>query len=309
MRKRYGTSKNKNSMHQNNQNQHIPVLLEETLKYLDPKPGETYLDLTAGYGGHAHAVLERTLQAPATLVDRDSAAINSLKETFTGKAIDIIRGDFLSVSRHLHSLDKRYDMVLADIGLSSPHLNTGARGFSIQHDSPLDMRMDTRQELTAAIIVNTYDEADLTDLFRRYGEEPKAQAIARMIVQNRPVMTTSQLAGLVERVWPKGKSRTHPATRVFQALRIAVNDELTQLEQALPIWIELLENDGRLAVISFHSLEDRIVKRALAEASAGVYDARLRLLTKHPVTAGSEELAFNPRARSAKLRAAAKINT
>jgi len=296
-------------MHQNNQNLHIPVLLEEILQYLSPKPGETYLDLTAGYGGHASAVLERTLQAPATLVDRDDTAIKSLEETFTGKTIDIIRGDFLSVSRSLHSLDKRYDMVLADLGLSSPHLNTGARGFSIQHDSQLDMRMDTRQELTAADIVNTYDEADLAEIFRRYGEEPKAATIARIIVQNRPVRTTGQLAGLVEHVWPKGKSRTHPATRVFQALRIVVNDELAQLEQALPIWIDLLNEGGRLAVISFHSLEDRIVKQALAEESAGVYDARLKLLTKHPVTAGSKEIAFNPRARSAKLRAAAKINT
>jgi len=296
-------------MHQNNQNIHIPVLLEETLEYLSPDPGEIYLDLTAGYGGHAKAVLERTLDAPAVLVDRDETAITHLRQTIKGENVELRHGDFLQASRELLEAGRQFDLVLADLGISSPHLNTEDRGFAIQHDAPLDMRMDRRQPLTAATIVNTYSEAELAELFKRYGEEPKSVRIARLVVQNRPIQTTGQLAALVLKVWPRKGSKVHPATRVFQALRIAVNDELVQTELALPIWIDLLKPGGRIVVISFHSLEDRIVKRAFAEAGGSTYDARLRILTKHPITAGSEEIVFNPRARSAKLRAAVKINT
>jgi 16S rRNA (cytosine1402-N4)-methyltransferase len=166
--------------------------------------------------------------------------------------------------------------------------------------------MDQRQDLTADTIVNTYSEADLADVLRRFGEEPKARQIAQMIVEARPLHTTAELAAIAARVWPK-RSRVHPATRTFQALRIAVNDELGQLEQALPLWFELLAPGGRLAVISFHSLEDRLVKQAIQEVAGDRYDADLQLLTKHPVTAKPSELVFNPRARSAKLRAAVKI--
>jgi 16S rRNA (cytosine1402-N4)-methyltransferase len=166
--------------------------------------------------------------------------------------------------------------------------------------------MDQTQALTAETVVNTYAESDLATLIKQYGEEPKSRQIASLIVNNRPFHTTTQLAQVVAKAWP-GYSRVHPATRTFQALRIAVNDELELLRQSLPIWIDaLLAPGGRIAVISFHSLEDRIVKEALKTASGDRYDATLQLLTKKPVTAGDDELVFNPRARSAKLRAALK---
>jgi 16S rRNA (cytosine1402-N4)-methyltransferase len=299
-------------MHQDkNQNQsnndlHEPVLLGEVLHYLSPQRGESYLDLTAGYGGHASAILETT-EAPAsmTLVDRDDNAVQELTKRFTGD-VDIRHQDFLSASRELVDEQRTFDMILADLGVSSPHLNEADRGFSLQHDGPLDMRMDRTQELSAETIVNTYTEAELADILWRYGEEPKARQIARLLKHERPITTTSQLAAIVSRAWP-GHSRVHPATRTFQALRIAVNDELHMLEHSLPLWLELLAPGGRLAVISFHSLEDGLVKKVLAENSGVRYDSDLRLLTKRPVTAGPQELATNPRARSAKLRAAAKI--
>ena len=169
------------------------------------------------------------------------------------------------------------------------------------------MRMDQSQALTAEAIVNSYSQAKLTDILKRYGEEPKAAQIARTIVESRPIGTTDQLAAIAARAWP-GRSRVHPATRTFQALRIAVNDELSLLEHSLPLWFELLAPGGRIAIISFHSLEDRLVKQALQEVAGDRYDAELRLLTKRPVVAQPSELVFNPRARSAKLRAAVKIN-
>jgi 16S rRNA (cytosine1402-N4)-methyltransferase len=168
--------------------------------------------------------------------------------------------------------------------------------------------MDQRQEITAADIVNTYSEAELIEILSTYGEEPKARTIARLIIEHRPYATTTHLATIVARAWP-GHSKVHPATRTFQALRIATNDELNLVAQSLPLWIDLLAPKGRLAVISFHSLEDRLVKKAFAEASGNRYDAKLTLVTKHPITANTTELVLNPRARSAKLRVAAKINT
>lgn len=280
-------------------------MLEEVLRYLDPKEGESYLDLTAGYGGHATAVLQKTGSLDRmVLVDRDAKAVNELRQTF-GDQTNILQTDFYSAAKQLLDEGKQFDCILADIGVSSPHLDNASRGFSLKAEGPLDMRMDQSQPLTAELIVNTYSEEQLTDLLRKYGEEPKARAIAQVITQNRPLKTTTELAALVKTVWP-GQSKVHPATRTFQALRIAVNDELHLLEQALPLWAALLKPGGRLAVISFHSLEDRIVKRFFAEHSGNRYDAELQLLTKSPVTASNEELAFNPRARSAKLRAAAK---
>lgn len=299
-------------MHQNkyqNKNiRHEPVLLLEVLHYLDPKAGETYLDLTAGYGGHAREVLERTGSlTPATLVDRDQNAINELKKAFKSSEANLVRQDFLSASHDLHAEGRHFDLILVDLGVSSPHLNEGERGFAINTTGPLDMRMDQSQELTASRIVNTYSEAALADLIAGNGEEPKARQIAKLIVDNRPITSTTQLAEVVAKAWP-GHSRVHPATRTFQAIRIAVNDELAQLEKSLPIWFKLLNPGGRLAVISFHSLEDRIVKQAMREYAGEGFDSELELLTKRPVTASPEEIAFNPRARSAKLRAAAKIN-
>lgn len=298
-------------MHQTNdhlnQNHHIPVLLEPVLKYLDPQAGETYLDLTGGYGGHASAILDKTTNpSGATLVDRDSNAIAELTAKFAGQGTRIKQADFYTASRELAEQGSTFDLILADLGVSSPHLNQASRGFSIIQDGPLDMRMDQTQTLTAEIMVNTYAEDELADLIKRYGEEPKSRQIASLIVQNRPFHTTTQLAQVVKKAWP-GHSKVHPATRTFQALRIAVNDELELLRKSLPIWIEnLLAPNGRIAIISFHSLEDRIVKEALKQASGDRYDATLQLLTKKPVVADENEIVFNPRARSAKLRAALK---
>jgi 16S rRNA (cytosine1402-N4)-methyltransferase len=291
--------------HQNTTKRHEPVLLDEVLRYLDPRAGESYLDLTAGYGGHARAVLART-HGQAVLVDRDERAVEVLQELFPERTVSLRQQDFLTASRELLAEKRQFDLILADVGVSSPHLNEGKRGFAINSTGPLDMRMDQSQELTAETIVNTYSEADLSDILRRYGEEPKADRIAEAIAGARPLRTTDQLAAIAARAWP-GRSRVHPATRTFQALRIAVNDELGQLERSLPLWFELLRPGGRIAVISFHSLEDRLVKRALQDVSGDRYDAELRLLTKRAVTAASTETVFNPRARSAKLRAAVKI--
>lgn len=288
--------------HDGHQSLHLPVLVAETLQYLDPQAGDSYLDLTAGYGGHADAILERTGNAAqAVLIDRDHHAVKTLQERFSGSGAQIIHTDFLSASRKFTDEDRTFDVILADLGVSSPHLNEADRGFAFAAEGPLDMRMDQTQQLTAADIVNRYPPAALADILTRYGDEPKARRIAQLIVEHRPFATTTQLANVVAKAWP-GHSTVHPATRTFQAIRIAVNDELGLIEQSLPLWIDLLKPGGRLAVISFHSLEDRLVKRAFQEVGEG-YDARVQVLTKHPVTAGDEELVFNPRARSAKLRA------
>jgi 16S rRNA (cytosine1402-N4)-methyltransferase len=293
-------------MHQEN-HLHQPVLLTPVLQYLDPKAGDSYLDLTGGYGGHAAAVLDITKNpTDSVLVDRDSNAIKELQERFAGQGVGLLHKDFLSASRQLQSEGKQFDVILADLGVSSPHLNQASRGFSIKADGPLDMRMDQDQSLTAEEMVNTYSKEELEKILKQYGEEPKARAIASLIVEHRPFHTTHQLAQIVAKAWP-GYSKVHPATRTFQALRIAVNDELELLRKSLPIWMDdLLAPGGRLAIISFHSLEDRLVKEAFAEKAGDRYDANLRLLTKKPVVGDESEIVFNPRARSAKLRAAVK---
>jgi len=292
--------------HQNKNNQHVPVLLEQVMQYLDPQPGESYLDLTAGYGGHAAAVLSVT-NSPTTsvLVDRDAHAIRELEQQFGERGVDLRWQDFLSASNELAAEGRQFDLILADLGVSSPHLNVAERGFAFSTTGPLDMRMDQRQPLTAETIVNSWSAADLIDLLKRYGEEPKARLVAQLIIDNRPHRTTSELAAVVAKAWP-GHSRVHPATRTFQALRIAVNDELGLLSRSIPLWLSMLNNGGRIVIISFHSLEDRIVKQSLSDASGERYDADLRLLTKRPVTGNPTELVSNPRARSAKLRAAVK---
>ena len=288
----------------NNNQKHIPVLLDEVLQYLEPSKGDRYLDLTAGYGGHASKILERTkLPEGAVLVDRDQNAVDELIKTFGGTGAQIRQQDFLSASEELVRQEKHFDVILADLGVSSPHLNEASRGFALNATGPLDMRMDQDQSLSAETIVNSYSEADLAGILKRYGEEPKARQIARLIVGNRPIMTTTDLALVVARAWP-GHSRVHPATRTFQALRIAVNNELELLEHSMPLWLQLLAPGGRIGVISFHSLEDRIVKRMFSEVSGDRYDANFHLLTKRPVTASPNELVYNPRARSAKLRVA-----
>jgi 16S rRNA (cytosine1402-N4)-methyltransferase len=293
-------------MHQEN-HLHQPVLLRPVLQYLDPKSGDSYLDLTGGYGGHAGAVLDITRRPQdSVLVDRDNNAIAELEKRFKGQGIEFLHADFLSASRELQSKGRTFDLILADLGVSSPHLNQASRGFSIKADGPLDMRMDQTQALTAEEMVNTYSKEELEKILKQYGEEPKARQIASLIVAHRPFQTTKELAIVVATAWP-GYSRVHPATRTFQALRIAVNDELELLRKSLPIWMDdLLAPGGRIVIISFHSLEDRLVKQAFSDKAGDRYDATLRLLTKKPVTGDESEIVFNPRARSAKLRAAAK---
>ncbi|SRR6266568_4523306 len=293
-------------MHQDNQNHfHMPVLLAQVLQYLAPQEGDSYLDLTGGYGGHAAAILACTKQpAKAVLVDRDEAAIAELTTRFGGEP-ELRHQNFLEASQALAGAGKSFDLILADLGVSSPHLNEASRGFAINQDGPLDMRMDQSQSLTAAYVVNTYSKEALTDILKRYGEEPKAAQVAQAIIEHRPLHTTSELAHIVAKLWP-GHSKVHPATRTFQALRVAVNDELELLRLALPIWIKLLKPGGRIAVISFHSLEDRLVKQAFQEAGGERYDAELTILTKRPVSGDQSEIVLNPRARSAKLRAALK---
>ncbi len=276
------------------------------MQYLNPQPGDSLLDLTAGYGGHATAILAKT-SSPKTsvLIDRDANAIRELEQQLGGRGVTLRWQDFLSASDELAAEGQQFDLILADLGVSSPHLNVAERGFAFSITGPLDMRMDQRQSLTAETIVNSWSAKELIDILKRYGEEPKARAIAQLIIDNRPHRTTSELAAVVAQAWP-GYSRVHPATRTFQALRIAVNDELGLLERSIPLWLSLLKPGGRIVIISFHSLEDRIVKQVLSEASGERYDADLLLLTKRPATASPSELVSNPRARSAKLRAAAK---
>ena len=291
---------------QNTNQKHIPVLLDEVLEYLDPKEGDSYLDLTAGYGGHASVVLGKTGNyRSSVLVDRDQNAIDELTRNFGTSDIELRKQDFYTASQELLDSGRKFDLILADLGVSSPHLNEAKRGFAIQADGPLDMRMDQHQMLNAATIVNSYDEQELYEMLKLYGEEPKARQIAKLIIDARPLSTTTELAQTVAKAWP-GHSRVHPATRTFQAIRIAVNDELGLLERSIPIWVKSLNPEGRLVVISFHSLEDRIVKQALQSVSGNRYDAEMHLLTKKPIIAASHETVHNPRARSAKLRAAVK---
>lgn len=286
---------------------HVPVLLESTLKLLDPKEGESYLDLTAGYGGHATQILARTNSyANAVLVDRDEYAIARL-ERFADKGTRRMATDFLTAARQLVEEKAQFDMILADLGVSSPQLDMSERGFSFSSNGPLDMRMDRRQALSAEVVVNTYSLPQLVEIIMRYGEEPRAFAVraAEAIVTTRPLRTTRQLADLIKQHHRGRWKRIHPATRTFQALRIEVNQELTQIEQLLPLLPRLLKEGGRVGVISFHSLEDRLVKRYFAEQGRSGYEAELAVLTKKPLDGATYDV-HNPRSRSAKLRAAVK---
>ena len=294
-------------MHTKQYSIHVPVLLESVVKHLHPKAGESYADMTAGYGGHAQAILEKT-EAPkqAVLVDRDSEAIEAL-QPLAGDGVGLLQTDFVSASQMLAKEGRKFDMILADLGVSSLHFDKQDRGFSFKHNAPLDMRMDSRQALTAADIVNTYSPEQLLTILREYGEEPRSKRIVAMLCARRPFTHTSELAEAIAAALP-GRGKIHPATRTFQALRIAVNDELGMLKQAIPVWLDLLAPGGRLGIISFHSLEDRIVKQAFASVSGDRYDAQYQLLTSKPVVADDAEIASNPRARSAKFRAVANKN-
>ena len=289
---------------------HIPVLLSEVLAGLQPQLNDKYLDLTAGYGGHAEKILDVTQNyKDSVLIDRDEYAYEYLKEKFKGRSITILHSDFYSSMLQLLESGKTFDIVLADFGVSSPQLDMGERGFSFTKEAPLDMRMDQRQKLTADQIVNRWSERDLGDLFIKYGEIPKGSArmYARVIVHHRPIHSTIELAELI-RTRIHGYSKTHPATRVFQAIRIAVNDELGEIERSLPLLPDLLNQNGRLAIITFHSLEDRLVKEFLKSETSNGEESRLEVENKKPITAGNEELFINPRSRSAKLRVARKRN-
>lgn len=287
--------------------QHVPVLLDKVLELLNPKSGENYLDLTAGYGGHATEILRRTENYQASvLVDRDINAINALKP-FEEKGVRLIHDDFLATVKELIKEGRKYSLLLVDLGVSSPQLDRATRGFSFRNDGPLDMRMDSRQELTAAKVINSYTEEDLTNIIVKYGEEPYnyAKRIAGTIIAGRPIESTGQLSELIERSHRGRRKKIHPATRTFQAVRIHVNDELSQVEQLMPLLPELLATGGRVGIISFHSLEDRIVKRYFADQAASGYEAELNILTKKPID-GSTYDVHNPRSRSAKLRVAVK---
>jgi len=288
---------------------HIPVLLSAVLDVLKPQKGDTYLDLTAGYGGHASAVIDKIGSANlAILVDRDESAIAALKPLQEAGA-RLIKSDYASAATELSKAGERFDLILLDIGVSSPQLDVPERGFSFMAEGPLDMRMDPSTGVSAASLLNGIKREKLIRILREYGEEPKAPRIADAIIAARPLATTSSLAKLVLHVYKGkyiGKKKMHPATRTFQAVRIAVNDELAQLASTLDLLPDLLKPDGRVAIISFHSLEDRLVKQAFKEQAEAGYEATLKILTPTPISGETEDV-NNPRARSAKLRAAVKI--
>ncbi|MBR2989681.1 16S rRNA (cytosine(1402)-N(4))-methyltransferase RsmH [Candidatus Saccharibacteria bacterium] len=286
---------------------HKPVLLSEVLSVLEPQPNEAYLDLTAGYAGHASAILDVTRNYKnSALVDRDDYAVKILKGKYKSEPIEILHMDFYSAALQLLQCGKTYDLILADFGVSSPQLDQGERGFSFMNDGPLDMRMDRRQDLTAAEIINHWSERELVEIFEKYGEMSPgfSQKVARVIRLNRPFETTGQLADVIAK--NTAKSRIHPATRVFQAIRIVVNDELGLIEKTLPLLPRLLKPGGRLAIITFHSLEDRLVKDYFKKASSLGEESELIIINKKPITAEKLELVNNPRSRSAKLRGAYK---
>ena len=287
---------------------HKPVLLSEVLEVLKPRPGESYLDLTAGYGGHSSEILAVTRNyKESVLVDRDSFACEFLKGKYKSEPIRIVNEDFYSAVLHEIECGNTFDMVLADFGVSSPQLDRSERGFSFSKDGPLDMRMDQSQSLTAERVVNRYGEKELSELFVKYGEEKPgfSKKIAREIVHHRPFKSTGELAELIRK--KSGFSRVHPATKIFQAIRIEVNDELSVIEKTLPLIPKVLKPGGRIAIITFHSLEDRLVKEYFKKASSFGEESELVILTKTPKVAGETELIINPRARSAKLRAAKRI--
>jgi 16S rRNA (cytosine1402-N4)-methyltransferase len=289
---------------------HVPVLSQDVIRYLDVREGGTYLDCTVGLAGHASQIA-RLLGPSGHLIgfDRDPKALElagqnlqAVAEELGGRMpkVTLIGEAFSKAAGHVEPAS--LDGLLADFGVSSMQIDEPGRGFSFQTDGPLDMRQDTRQGMTAAQVVNEMDERDLANLIYEYGEERRSRRIARAIVRARPVTTTGQLARIVAGSAPAMKSeRIHPATRTFQALRIHVNRELDEIRELLEAAPKLLKPSGRLVVISFHSLEDRIAKDVLREQAAkGVWE----VLTRKPVVADEAETDRNPRSRSAKLRAA-----
>ncbi len=283
---------------------HVPVLLERVLEVLDPQPGESYLDMTVGYGGHARAILEKTQAADkAVLVDRDTNALNSVQDLQDLGATPM-HSDFANAATSLVESGRKFDIILADLGVSSPHLDNAERGFSFMREGPLDMRMDQSQGASAADIVNSAPTNELIEILQKYGEERRAGQIAEAIVANRPIETTTQLAQIIEDTIHR-RGKTNPATRTFQAIRMAVNKEIEQIETMLEHVENLLTPGGRLAIISFHSLEDRVVKTFFNERCKSGYESTMDLITKRPIL-GTEETDLYPRSRSAVMRAAVK---
>ncbi len=302
---------------------HIPVLIEESIQALAVQPGGRYIDCTLGGGGHAAAILEHISPGGQLLgIDADPDAVRYARQKLRNysESTLLVNDNF----SNLKAICYKYDFVpvhgiLFDLGLSSLQLNGNVRGFSFQHRAPLDMRLNPDQELTAAYIVNSYSEAELAHLIKKYGEESYARQIARHIVQGRPIKTTLDLAQAIERGAGKRKRKIHPATKTFQALRIAVNQELEYLELALKQAVDLLGFEGRLVVISYHSLEDRIVKQFMQQEAKDCvcppetpvcvcqHTASLRILNKRIITPSPAEVQKNPRSRSARLRAAERI--
>jgi 16S rRNA (cytosine1402-N4)-methyltransferase len=309
---------------------HVPVLAGELIDVTGPAPGETAVDCTFGAGGHARLVADR-LGSSGTLVciDRDPAAEERFDDFAREAPCDarFLRMDYADGLELLAREGLVADVVYLDLGISSLQVDARERGFSYSYDAPLDMRMDPGQELDAREVVNGWDERRLARVLRRYGEEPHARQIARAIARRRsraPLATTGELVDAIESALPAAVRRSfgggHPAKRVFQAIRIAVNDELDSLDRALPIAWQVLRKDGRLAAISFHSLEDRRVKRFIADRARGCIcppdfpvcvcgrTPEAEVLTPRPVVPTPGELAHNPRARSGRLRAARKLD-
>ena len=282
---------------------HLPVLLDEVIQFLDPKPGGRFIDATLGAGGHARAILERTSpDGRMAAIDQDESALASAREMLEsfGSRLVYVHANFREVRAiaEAHSFTG-CDGVLADVGMSSMMVDDPSRGFSFMREGPLDMRMDRSQPLTAAEVVNHYSEKEIADILYTCGEERRSRPIARSIVRSRPLARTTDLVAAIQRVSGAPRyGQIHPATRTFQALRIYINDELKSLETFLDSAGAVVRPGGRVVVIAFHSLEDRIVKQKFrASAVPG------RVLTKKVVTASDEEVQRNPRARSAKLRA------
>ena len=303
--------------------EHIPVLSNEVSEALAIQPGGRYIDCTLGGGGHAAAILEKSAPGGQLLgIDADPAAIALAKNNLAvyGEAALFVNDNFAN----LKAIANRYNFkpvhgILMDLGLSSMQLSKGGRGFSFQEDAPLDMRFNPAQRTTAADIVNSLSERELAKIIFEYGEERQSRIIAKQIIANRPVKTTGQLADIVAAAKGGRHGKIHPATRTFQALRIAVNRELDNLKAALEQAVELLGFDGRLVVITYHSLEDRVVKQFMAEEARECicppetpvcickHHARLKLVNKKVITPFPAEIRANPRSRSAKMRVAERV--
>ena len=306
---------------------HRPVLLRETIELLAAKRGGLFVDCTVGLGGHSEAILQASSDAQVLGIDRDEEALELARQRLAlyGSRWSAVHADFRELTRVLATAKVRQVRgILADLGVSSLQLDSVGRGFSFRHEAPLDMRMDMSRGETAAELLGRLSEVEIANLIFEYGEERGSRRIARAIVQRRdrgePIATTTDLANLVERAVGKGnKRRIHPATRTFQALRIAVNAELENLDRFLFDAADHLEQAGRLAIISFHSLEDRIVKRTLLRLSGKCQcpprlpkcicgaTRQVEILTRRAIVPGEDEIEANPRSRSAKLRGAEKI--